>query len=162
MQTILQQDRFDTIHAAAGQLHCAMCSRPAPDYHTLAQHMKDKHGHDSHARDPMSVTLSDLLQASRYGYATRMAMHHFLASAAGGLRLSLGYAGNHQIACRSECLFGLSIILLIVCTCCCSIRPNATKPMGQMVPRLTSKQMQGVKGLLKVFAAASLRKFPVN
>ena len=63
----VQQDRSENVHAAAGQLHCAMCLRPAPDYHTLAQHMKDKHGHESQARGPMSVTMSDLLQASRYG-----------------------------------------------------------------------------------------------
>lgn len=63
----VQQDRSEKVHAVAGQLHCAMCLRPAPDYHTLAQHMKDKHGHESQARGPMSVTLSDLLQASRYG-----------------------------------------------------------------------------------------------
>ena len=43
-----------------------MCSRPAPDYHTLAQHMKDKHGHEAPSRaGAMDVTLDDLLQASR-------------------------------------------------------------------------------------------------
>ena len=47
-------------------VHCPMCSRPAPDYHTLAQHMKDKHGHETPSRaGAMDVTLDDLLQASR-------------------------------------------------------------------------------------------------
>ena len=50
----------------AGMVHCPLCARPAPDYHTLAQHMKDKHGHEPPSRGgAMDVTLDDLLQASR-------------------------------------------------------------------------------------------------
>ena len=85
-----------------------------------------------------------------------MTMPCFLASPAGGLRVSLGYAGICQFSCRCECFVRL-VGFPFVCLCGYSRRPNATKPMGQMVPRLTSKQMRGVKGLLKVFAAASLR-----
>ena len=51
--------------ASPGQLHCPTCSRPAVDYHTLAQHMKDKHGHEPPARGPVTVSLSDLLEATR-------------------------------------------------------------------------------------------------
>ena len=31
-----------------------------------------------------------------------------------------------------------------------SRRPNATKPMGTLVPHLTQRQMHGVRGLLRV------------
>ena len=51
--------------ACSGQLHCPMCQRPAVDYHTLAQHMKDKHDFEPPARGPVTVSLSDLLQATR-------------------------------------------------------------------------------------------------
>ncbi len=52
-------------HACSGQLHCALCERPAVDYHTLAQHMKDKHSYEAPERGPVTVSLSDLLQATR-------------------------------------------------------------------------------------------------
>ena len=52
--------------ASTGQLLCPTCSRPAVDYHTLAQHMKDKHGDEPPARGPVTVSLSDLLTATRY------------------------------------------------------------------------------------------------
>ena len=51
--------------ARSGQLHCPMCQRPAVDYHTLAQHMKDKHDFEPPARGPVTVSLSDLLHATR-------------------------------------------------------------------------------------------------
>ena len=60
--------REKTCLACTGQLLCPTCSRPAADYHTLAQHMKDKHGHEAPARGPMTVSLSDLLEATRYLY----------------------------------------------------------------------------------------------
>lgn len=50
----------------AGLLPCPVCARLAVDYHTLAQHMKDKHAHELPKRGTMSVSLSDLLEASRY------------------------------------------------------------------------------------------------
>ncbi len=52
--------------ACTGLLPCPACSRLAVDYHTLAQHMKDKHAHEPSKRSAMSVSLSDLLEASRY------------------------------------------------------------------------------------------------